>query len=288
MLILINASNQGRPLGDDVLKTVAGLRADGVRTDIIPEGAAAQFQEFREHDHLQLLALVLGNGMRGDAGTMLSEARHAARIAHENFEMEKLPRPPIFELGNEPTTGEKSAFWRKPENFGKAVAAAARAIWAIAPGALVVSGGIHNPGETTQGYLRRAARHFPRPQEGNFAVGFHNYAPGMGDPKRAHKGFKSADEQVRRIQDLGYRLFDTESGGHTAAPENHSNEEVAGWLKDRLDLSLRWGLLGSVVFQLNDGPDPRNFEHTFGLLDTNGHEKPSAAALREWIAKNQA
>jgi hypothetical protein len=288
MLILINASNHGKPLGNDTLKAVAGFGAHGIRTDIVPDGAESQLQEFREHDHLQLLALVMGGRMVGDGGTMLSEARHAARIAHENLEMGKIPHPPIFELGNEPTTGEKSAFWRKPENFGQAVAAAARAIWEIAPDALVVSGGIHNPGETTQGYLRRAAKHFPRPKEGNFAVGFHNYAPGMGDPKRAHKGFKNADDQVRRIQDLGYRLFDTESGGHTAAPENHSNEEVAGWLTDRLDLSLRWGLLGSVVFQLNDGPNPKNFEHTFGLLDKDGQEKPSGRALRDWTARNKA
>src|SRR5688572_32388997 len=39
--------------------------------------------------------------------------------------------------------------------------------------------------------------------EGHFAVGFHNYAPGMGDPDKPQKGFESADEQVQRLKEIG-------------------------------------------------------------------------------------
>jgi cellulase (glycosyl hydrolase family 5) len=239
------------------------------------------------NDDLQLLALIHGGDMPGTSETLISEARHAARIARENLSMQRLRRPPMFELGNEPTEGRKKDYWKKhPETFGKAVDLAAREIWRVCgPETLVISGGIHNPSRTTQAYLKQAARYFPHSGDGNFAVGFHDYAPGMGDPRQAHPGFRTVDEQVKRLQDLGYRLFDTESGGHTAAPESHTDDEIARWLADRLDLSVRWGLLGSVVFQLNDGPDPKQFEHRFGLLRTDRSEKPSAKALSDWLLR---
>jgi hypothetical protein len=290
MLVLINATNQGRPLGADTLAVVRKLGAQGIRSDIVPEGAEEQLREFRENPDLRLLALIHGGDMPGTSETLVAEARHAARIARENLGMHELEHPPIFELGNEPTEGRKADYWKKnPETFGRAVERAAREIWDImGPDTLVISGGIHNPAPKTQEYLAKAARYFPKPDAGRFAVGFHNYAPGMGDPDEAQAGFRNIDEQIRRLKGLGYPLFDTESGGHTGPKEKHTDEQVATWLRRRLDLAAAWGLLGTVVFQLKDGPDASNFEHRFGLLRVDGTEKPSALALSDWLSKRTA
>ena len=283
MLVLVNAVNDGKPLGSATLDEVRALGAHGIRTDVLPGGVFGQLEEFLVNPDLQLLALVHGGDMPGDAGVMLAEATRAATVAFEELRMGSLPRPPIFELGNEPTVSWKRRRW-PPDTFGQAVAAAARRIWEIAgTETLVISGGIHNPDRERQDYLRRTARHFPPPGEGAFAIGFHDYAPGMGDPDEPHRGFRTRDEQVARLREHGHALFDTESGGHTG-PGGHSEEQVAGWLTRRLDQSLAWDLLGSVVYQLNDGPDPEQFEHHFGLLRLHDRSwKPSAAALRRWI-----
>jgi hypothetical protein len=262
---------------------VRALAAHGVRTDVEPAGAQAQLEEFAGAPDLRLLALVHGGDMPGDADTVVREARHAARIAFENLRMDTLPSPPVFEIGNEPTAGSKRRRW-PPEAFGKAVARAARAIWEIGgPGTLVVSGGIHNPDRERQAWLRRAAAHFPPPDEARFAVGFHDYAPGMGDPDVPHVGFATRDEQVGRLQALGWPLFDTESGGHTGPREGHTEAQVARWLTRRLDQGREWGLLGTVVYQLDDGPDPGNHEDCFGLRRRDGSLKPSGLALRQWM-----
>lgn len=291
MLVLVNANNGGRPLGEQNLNEIRLMGVDGFRTDVLADGAEAQLAEFVANADLQLLALIHGDGMPGDGETMVAEAVHAARIATENLGMGRLPHPPIFELGNEPTTDDKQDYWKKhPENFGNAVARASRRIWEIAgEETLVISGGIHNPGGKTQDYLKKAAKHFPRPGEGNFAVGFHNYAPGMGDPDRPQKGFRNVEDQIRRLRDHGYPLFDTESGGHTGRREGHTEEQIAQWLTRRLDQSLKWGLLGTVVYQLNDGDDPTTHESSFGLLRLQDRSlKPSGRALTEWMERHAA
>jgi hypothetical protein len=262
---------------------VRAFAVHGVRTDVMPQGAEAQLEEFVAAPDLRLLALVHGGDMPGDADTVVREARHAARIAFENLRMDTLPSPPIFEIGNEPTAGSKRRRW-PPETFGKAVAAAARVVWEIGgPETLVVSGGIHNPDRERQDYLRRAAAFFPPPDEARFAVGFHDYAPGMGDPDVPHAGFRTREDQIGALQRLGWPLFDTESGGHTGPREGHTDAQVAQWLTRRLDQGRGWGLVGTVVYQLDDGPDPRHHEDCFGLRRLDGSEKPSGLALRTWM-----
>jgi len=285
MLVLVNASNQGKPLGDATLGAIRALGAHGVRTDILPDGAEAQLREFKENPDLQLLALI-HHGLTGDENTMVAEATHAAMIAKRNLQMNELKHPPIFELGNEPRSSApgKLALWRDPDRFGTAVRRGAEAIWnEMGNDTLVISGGIHNPSTKEQDWLRKAARHFPR-TGGRFAVGFHNYAPGMGDPDVAHRDFKTVEEQIASLKKLGFQLFDTESGGHTAPPENHTDSEIARWLTRRLDLSREWDLLGTVVYELQDGPDPKKSEHRLGLLRFDDRSwKPSATALHDWL-----
>ncbi len=293
MKIYVNATNQGNALGHETLDGIRALGVDGIRTDIISEGAEAQLREFKDYPGLQLLALIMGGKMHGTADTMVDQARHAARIAKDNLQMYQLPTPPIFELGNEPNiAGPKDhSIWQaQPELFGKTVNRAAQVIWDImGSDTLVMSGGIHNPGRKAQEYLRSAARFFPPSHgPGNFAVGFHHYAPGMGDPDRPHDDFPSVGAQIESLKQLGYPLFDTESGGHTAGKERHNNQQIARWLPRRLEINEEQGILGSVVFQWNDGPDPNDHEHHFGLRDCDGELKSSAFALRDFTASRRA
>src|SRR5687767_14311068 len=103
MIVLVNTSNRGAPVGVQTLEEIRTLGADGIRTDILPGGAEQQMEEFAENRDLQLLALVHGGDMPGKAETLVDEAVHAATIAFDNYHMAVLPHPPIFELGNEPT-----------------------------------------------------------------------------------------------------------------------------------------------------------------------------------------
>jgi hypothetical protein len=64
-------------------------------------------------------------------------------------------------------------------------------------------------------------------------------------------------ERDFRRADLG--MLDTESGGHTSKPVSHTDDQIAAWLTRRLTRSQQWTLMGSVIFQLQDGPDPDHY-----------------------------
>ncbi len=286
MKVLVNASNEGKPMGRGVFDGIRALGARGIRTDIYTDAPHLQLREFVDYQDLQLLLIIMGDKVPGTPDDLVKRAREVADLAKQ-LDMDKLPLPPMFELANEPDAPKKyvPTIWRKkPELFGAKVAETARAIWGIlGQSTLVISGGVTTPSKDSQDYLRKAAKYFPR-GEGKFALGFHHYAPGMGDPDKPHKGFKTVKDQMQALKAIGFDLFDTESGGHTAPPEKHNDDEIARWLGRRLDINKEHGVLGSVVYQWLDGPSPSYFNDRFGLMTMDGTPKKSAEALRSWLS----
>jgi hypothetical protein len=127
----------------------------------------------------------------------------------------------------------------------------------------------------------------------------HGYAqelpPGVPRP-----GFKSRAEEytaIRRIIGVERRLAQSEIGWHTAPfkvktgwfssrTRQWTDEQVASFLQGELIVAKNNGLLFSTVFQLNDGPDPLNHEHRFGLRGLSGAWKPQAEAVAQWVRAN--
>jgi hypothetical protein len=127
----------------------------------------------------------------------------------------------------------------------------------------------------------------------------HGYAqelpPGVPRP-----GFKTRAEEyaaIRRIIGPERRLAQSEIGWHCApfrvrkgwfktVTRQWTDEQVASFLQGELTVAKANGLAFSTVFQLNDGPDPRNHEHNFGIRGLNGTWKPQAEAVSQWVRSN--
>jgi hypothetical protein len=127
----------------------------------------------------------------------------------------------------------------------------------------------------------------------------HGYAqklpPGVPRP-----GFKSRAAEYAKIRsiigperklaqsEIGYHTapFRVKTGWFTSTTRQWTNEQVASFLQGELTIAKANGLLFSTIFQLNDGPDPLNHEHNFGLRGLNGAWKPQAAAVSQWVRAN--
>lgn len=284
----------GEPLGETRLQCIARMGFDSVRQDIIPERAERLIQEFVRFPVLRLHALIMGGKMPGDENTMVDQSRHAATLVKQ-LQLD-LVKSPAFELGNEPNIAREDSACHDPNIFGQCVYQSAMVIWGILGNqTTVISGGIHNPSKKPVQFLRRASEHFPTPDEGNFYVGFHNYAPDMMSPHQPYCGFKSLNDQYENLRRAarGHRLWDTESGCHTLTRTRGkvfkkklkvTDLDVANWTIERLRLTRLQSFAGTVIFQERDGPDETYFEHLFGLWDVEGELKPQGIAVRDYLS----
>jgi hypothetical protein len=114
-------------------------------------------------------------------------------------------------------------------------------------------------------------------------------------PWQAKPGFKSRAEEyaeVRRIIGPRRRLIVSEIGWHTAPYKTGgflgwgrktaklSDADVARYAVEECRIAAANGVESLTWFQLNDGPDPAQYEHRFGIRDSEGRLKPVAEALR--------
>lgn len=284
MGLFVNVANSGNPLGGGVLKHLESLGVHGTRTDILPEGAEAQFDEFTVWNScgLRPIALIGGGHMNLTEESLKSEAKHAAIISKQTgcdvFG---------FEIGNEPNAGNDR--WRKdPELFGSTVAECAAIIWEeLGEEQLVISGGVHNPGKDAQSYIEKAERFFPT-ERGNFMVGFHFYPPGMWDPRVVHDGFNTNEEMIQSLRlRAGFRpIIDTESGCHQTPtkdfPIRHDDQHASMNIR-RLNILKACGVEHSSLYNYRNGEDAKDKENTFGIWRFDDSEKPVAGAIRRYL-----
>ena len=188
-----------------------------------------------------------------------------------------------YEIWNEP---DISRFWTPVPNSSEYAALLREAVAAILrvdPAAKVSSGGVSRFDEE---FLGRTLD--PSLASGLTAIGIHPY------PKAGPETIAPQIESLRHwaARALGERIeiWDTEWGYSSAdepedAPSNGHTEAGRGRqaaLAVREILSV-W-LLGfplAAWYDLRDnGPEPANPEHNFGLLDATGNEKPAMKAIR--------
>ena len=114
------------------------------------------------------------------------------------------------------------------------------------------------------------------------------------------KGFAARDAEFARLKELARHrpIYCTETGWHTAPSTvrtgwfglfrrkvRFTDEQVADFFDREVTIHERNGAEVFAWFQLNDGPNPDDYEQTFGIRRLNGELKPvgvraSASAAR--------
>jgi hypothetical protein len=188
-----------------------------------------------------------------------------------------------YEIWNEPDIAQ---FWPSKPNAREYAALLREALSAIHradPAAKVVSGGVSR---FDLKFLRKAID--PDLAAGLIAIGVHPY------PKKAPEKIGSETGKLREWahRSFGNRLeiWDTEWGysstNSTESARGNGLSDEGRLRQARLavrELLTVWSLefpLGVWYDLQDDGADPENAEHNYGLLDGNGAEKPAMQAVR--------
>jgi hypothetical protein len=188
-----------------------------------------------------------------------------------------------YEIWNEPNT---SQFWKPSPNASEYAILLREAVAAIRkadPSAKVSSGGLSR---FDAAFLSRAVD--PSLAADLTAIGVHPY-PKTG-PETIAPEMEDLREWAARSLGRHIEIWDTEWGYSSAnAPEEApSNGHTEEGRRRQASLSVReiltvWavGLPVAVWYDLrDDGTDPANPEHNYGLLDSSGNEKPAIKAIR--------
>ena len=189
------------------------------------------------------------------------------------------------EVGNEPDIAHEG-YSQHPDDFAEAVRQSHESLRGAGFDGSVISGGVANLDHRGMTYVRRMLASGKMPDDA--IVGFHRYPPTAGDHNATH-GFNSRDDEWQALKDIttDRRLACTEFGYHTA-PEivlgffrhRRSDQEVAQDVLFDIRFFDQRGVEFAAVYQLNDGPDPNNFEDRFGIRRVDGTLKPVATAIQ--------
>lgn len=187
-----------------------------------------------------------------------------------------------FEIWNEPNLEH---YWTKPDPvaYASLLSSAMKAIRQVDPGAVVVSGGVAN---TDEAYLQKMAA--SGKLDGVSAVSLHPYRK---DAPESYAAFVAPLKQMLQAYGVKAPLWDTEwgyssSGDIEAARFGQGRDPRA--LRRQGILVLRKVLthlaldtpLHTIYDMTDDGDDPSNREHNFGLQTRQGADKPAMTGLR--------
>jgi hypothetical protein len=188
-----------------------------------------------------------------------------------------------YEVWNEPNTAQ---FWEPSPNaseYATLLREAVAAIRRVDPAAKISSGGLSR---FDVAFLSQAVD--PSLAGSLSAIGIHPY-PKTG-PETIAPELGMLREWVARAFGEQIEIWDTEWGYSSAnapkdAPSNGHTEEgrrrQAGLAVRELLTVWAVGLPVAVWYDLrDDGTDPANPEHNYGLLDSSGNEKPAMKAIR--------
>ena len=188
-----------------------------------------------------------------------------------------------YEIWNEPNA---SQFWKPFPNASEYAILLREAVAAIRradPSAKVSSGGLSR---FDTAFLARAVD--PSLAAGLTAIGVHPYPKTV--PETIAPELETLRDWAARSLGQHIEIWDTEWGYSSAnAPEEApSNGHTEEGRRRQASLSVReiltvWtvGLPLAVWYDLrDDGTDPANPEHNYGLLDSSGNEKPAIKAIR--------
>jgi len=234
------------PLPTELLVSLQGLGWGGLRRDVeIPEEIPGILEEGEIFGFSTILLL---NKPPGECESFL-RACHSFRDA-------------MVEVGNEWDT--------------TASPLEAKAAWtACLPllGEKMITGGITSLSSQALAWLGKALSPiFPN-------VGFHPY-------RTTEPPTPTIREDIRKLKALApaSRLWNTECGWHTAKSKvscfksvQFDDFQVANFLEKDVAYHQEEDVESYTVYQLNDGPNPKNYEDCFGIRRVDGTWKPSAS-----------
>ena len=199
-----------------------------------------------------------------------------------------------FEIWNEPNN---PAFWAPkpdPAAYTLDLEAAYKAIKAVDPSAVVLSGGLAPQPDSSTSYapLTFLEDMYADGAKGSFdGVGFHPYSfpldPGTYNRGSAWSQMSQTSPSVRSIMtangDSAKKIWITEYGAPTSGTtQNHSDAEQSNELVQAISQVEHLSWVGSFyIYTWEDGvPD-----EGFGVLTVNGAKKPAYAAMIAALSK---
>lgn len=193
----------------------------------------------------------------------------------------------IYELYNEPNL---TTFWPSgpnPQQFATLVNRVAAAIKAIHPNAVVVTGGVAAAQGLKAEDFIKAAYPFLDKTKLN-AIGTHPYTASDKWESNPLDEIEAMDDRNKLMQSVagGMQVFGTESGiwlskcdGATRAEKLKRQGVLTGrWVLASLMWPQPWNMYYDLV---DDGTDPANDEHNFGLVSTTGAMKPAGEYFKK-------
>lgn len=185
-----------------------------------------------------------------------------------------------WEIWNEPNTKE---FWHpgsNSKNYSLLVKSIAPIIRKIDPQALIIAGAMDKPDYDFWDTLCKEGA-----LDNVDIISFHWYCPPQGP--EAGKDEMSVDKVrafVHDIRKLGKKAWLTEMGYPTSGNVYGVTEVLqAEFLRQQLHLARDMGIETCIVYGLmDDGPDPLNHAHRYGLFRGDGTAKPAAAMIADF------
>jgi len=301
MKLLINAGNQGRPMGSATAELIKAWGFDGVRISLslyAPEqNLADMIGELA--DHSLMGCFIVGGWQvwepKGDPNGREVESRIAhnvSDIAVQASVVTQLVRQlgcvGWIESGNEPdiTDGMNT------ERFVEQCQATLEAVRIVNPMQPFITGGVSNLSRTGGlKYLRRCLSQGLITGEGSVFAGVHPYRSSRY-PWDLYEGRPMADILADVRNEAGPYAI-TEIGWHTAEQERGSlcwkkkfrftDQDVKDFAEWELDLGLTEGAELSTWYQLNDGPTDTEVDR-WGIrrVDTFDDAKPVVETFQNW------
>lgn len=275
MLKLVNAGF-GSPLSVEDFDLIRSLpQCDGVRQDV-PSA----------DDAPGLVSNALGAHLVGNFVIPVADPEACHEIAHavslragDLWMIDQC----ILEVGNEEDL-EGKRWARDPKGWAALVADVAYIARSHSSALRVVSGGVSSVSRRALQWLELS-----RVRDLPVGIGYHQYR--STPPSEPLDGYVSRGEEftVLRAAAGARPLWCTESGWHTAERKSgcwpfsrrwrYDDLEVEQFLRAEMRLNEDHGAECFVVYQLNDGNDPKNDQDHFGIRRTDGTLKPSAGVL---------
>jgi hypothetical protein len=276
MIRAINAGF-GDPLPAEELDFIRSIGASGVRQDV-PNAKAAP----------ALVANILGADFVGlfvipvAVESACQEIAHAVSVRATEMGMDYRC---ILEVGNEEDlegSKDRPKRWaRDPKGWAALVADVALIARSHSPSLRVVSGGVSSVSRRALQWLELS-----RVRDLPVGIGYHQYR--STPPDKPLEGYVSRSEEftVLRAAAGDRPLWMTECGWHTAQRESgcwpflkrwhYIDSQVAEFLRAEIRLNEQHGAEAFVLYQISDGPDPKNDQDHFGIRRVDGTLKPSA------------
>lgn len=273
MNVLINAGFN-EAVGQDLLLEFKKRGFSGIRQDLLQGG-----------DHLK--ELIWETGRVGMPSLFI--------VRDENLAVEAaraLRGQPSqgLELGNEEDSKQT------PKAYHRWLVRVSAVIRAVNPTVPIWTAGITAHDSKRLGWLEEV---YSLGVPGDIGCGLHGYAQEL-PPNVPRPGFESRAEEfkvIRRIigtdrafacSEIGWHVskFKVKKGWFNTVTRQWTDEQVAAFLQEELNVLKNAGARFATVFQSNCGPKPDYYEDNFGIRRFDGSWKPQAAAVTDWVGRN--